>query len=238
MKNICPICRTNNTLKGNKFCSRKCFYESRKGGDGIPWLRKFDFKKGEKSWISGLHIQTNTGKTHFKKGQIGWSRGKKRPEISILFKGVRPEKAIESAKIANRGNKYRLGKRHTEETKIAISESRKGKAVGKNNPRWNNGVSELRDQVRHLPEYRLWRENIFKKDNYRCIFCGKGGYLEADHNPEPFAKLLQEAITIYGKDVQFIRSYTPLFQAKGRTVCKECHPHEYMGNQYQGGVYL
>ena len=29
----------------------------------------YGFKKGVSSWLKGTHIQTNTGKTHFKKGQ-------------------------------------------------------------------------------------------------------------------------------------------------------------------------
>lgn len=217
-----------------KYCSRNCFYNSRKGENTVPWMNI----PNRKTWNKGLHIQSNTGRTHFKKGQIGWFRGKKRPEISVIFKGIKPEKAIEAAKITNLGNSYRKGKTFSEESKKKISESKKGQMIGKDNPRWKNGISELRSLVRHLPEYREWRMKIFIRDNFQCIVCGKKGYIEADHYPIMFAILLQEAINLYGKDIQKIRTYIPLFKAQGRTVCKEHHPRIYTGNQYRRGIYL
>lgn len=56
-------------------------------------------------------------------------------------------------------------------------------------------------------EYKLWRESVFKRDNYCCVMCGvRGVYLEADH---------LKSWTFY-PDLRYEFS-------NGRTLCKECH---------------
>ena len=180
MVTLCLVCQKSiktipsRIKKGQgKYCSRKCFYKSREGKNTVPWL----YIEGRKTWWKelGLKPPVNTGRTRFKKGQVGYFKGKKRPEISAMFKGIKPEKAIEAARIANLGNSYRKGKTFSEEAKRKISESRKGQLMGEDNPKWNGGVTELRDLVRHLPEYKEWRTKIFIRDNFQCIFCNKKG---------------------------------------------------------------
>jgi len=39
------------------------------------------YKRVKPSWNKGKHIQTNTGRTHFKKGMTPWNQGKKRPNM-------------------------------------------------------------------------------------------------------------------------------------------------------------
>lgn len=37
-------------------------------------------------------------------------------------------------------------------------------------------------EIRNRPEYRRWRQDVFKRDNYTCQFCGKkGGNINAHH---------------------------------------------------------
>jgi hypothetical protein len=61
--------------------------------------------------------------------------------------------------------------------------------------------------ARYSPESKLWREAVFKRDNYTCQNCGiRGNYLEADHI-KPFA---------YFPELRFELS-------NGRTLCKNCH---------------
>lgn len=68
MKKVCLICKKEFKVTGvirkstAKYCSNKCKATSQKGK--VPWVNK----KG---------VRTNTGRTHFKKGQLPWSTGKK-----------------------------------------------------------------------------------------------------------------------------------------------------------------
>lgn len=121
------------------------------------------------------------------------------------------------------------GIKHTDEFKRAVSlrhtgkinsiESRRKMAIskfGKNNPNWRGGVTPIHTQIRMGLEYRLWRESVFKRDNFTCIWCNrKGGwsknekrqiYLNADHI-KPFAHYPELRFAI----------------DNGRTLCVECH---------------
>lgn len=48
---------------------------------------------------------------------------------------------------------------------------------------WKGGKTEEGILIRSGSEYRLWREAVFKRDNYACIWGGKahGNKLQADH---------------------------------------------------------
>src|SRR3990167_2505479 len=81
------------------------------------------------------------------------------------------------------GHKCHIQK-HTEETKQKISESRRGKAYGENNGNWkgNQSEQEIKHRLRGRIEWKIWRNQIFARDNYSCQECGvHGGYLEPHH---------------------------------------------------------
>ena len=110
------------------------------------------------------------------------------------------------------------GKIITPEQRFKMSEAHKGKPSGRKgkvathwlgdkNPNWKGGITQLVFKIRHSLEYKLWREAVFKRDNYTCIWCGEsGGRLEADH--------IQE-FSIY-PELRFAID-------NGRTLCKPCH---------------
>lgn len=53
---------------------------------------------------------------------------------------------------------------------------------GENNPRWNPNITdEERATGRNYPEYKEWRDSVFKRDNYTCQITGKTGRLVAHH---------------------------------------------------------
>lgn len=131
-----------------------------------------------------------------------------------------------------KGNKNRLGKKHTletlvnfksripwnkgkkgvqkwsEESKLKVSKTLKLVAKrGPDNHAWKGGITSSNVTIRTSHEYRQWRRKIFQRDDYTCQECGqRGGELNADHI-KPFA---------YYPELRFDLS-------NGRTLCRECH---------------
>lgn len=107
-----------------------------------------------------------------------------------------------------------LGKRNSLGTKRSLSFRQHLSEYWKDNPNHNHWIdgkgaerSTLRAKDMQRLEYRLWREEVFKRDRYACVWCGGGsGKLEADHI-RPYS-LFPEL----GYEV-----------SNGRTLCKTCH---------------
>lgn len=111
------------------------------------------------------------------------------------------------------------GRNHSEET---INKMRGRKAwnkgipnpnfCGDKNPFWKGGVTPINTKIRHSVEYKLWRESVFQRDNWTCVWCGlKSGtgktvVLNADHI-KPFYLYPELRFAI----------------DNGRTLCVECH---------------
>ncbi|KKS92031.1 MAG: HNH endonuclease domain protein, partial [Candidatus Collierbacteria bacterium GW2011_GWC2_43_12] len=114
--------------------------------------------------------------------------------------------------LAQKGNKKKLGKKHSIKTREKMSNTAKNKVALGIHHAWKGGITPLNYKIRQSLEYKLWRESVFKRDNYTCIFCGarngngKDVYLEADH-------------------IKRFSEYPELRFAidNGRTLCKECH---------------
>ncbi len=120
-------------------------------------------------------------KTKFKKGHKPWNKGKKCSNIS---KGL-------------------TGKKLSNKTKKKLSAFQQGISVDK----WKEFKKGLNYRLRKSKEYKLWREAVFKRDNYTCIWCGQvGGKLNADHI-KPFALFPELRFAI----------------DNGRTLCEDCH---------------
>jgi len=109
----------------------------------------------------------------------------------------------------------------TPEFKKYMSEIRIGKRCGVENTNWRGGITSLRKSIRTCFKYRLWRSDVFTRDDYTCQKCGvRGCYLHA-HHIKSFKKIIEEY------------KIKTLYQAyecaefwninNGMTLCKKCH---------------
>lgn len=99
--------------------------------------------------------------------------------------------------------KSHLGKPHTIEHRLKLSE----RLRGERSVHWRGGVTSKNEIIRKSVQYKIWRDSVFKRDNYTCVICGsKGRYLNADHIKQ-FA---------YFPELRFDVS-------NGRTLCVLCH---------------
>ncbi len=115
------------------------------------------------------------------------------------------------------------GKKHDEETKQKMSERVKESYAngrihtfqGKKRPEisgeksyaWKGGITPVNVSIRHSLEYKLWRDAVFTRDNFTCVWCGQvSKIIHADH-------------------IQTFAEYPELRFAidNGRTLCKSCH---------------
>ncbi len=90
-----------------------------------------------------------------------WNKGKKRPPFSLEWR--------KKLGLAN------LGSHRTQETRRKMS--------GENHPNWKGGITSEYQRIRNSIEYRLWREAVYKRDNFTCQKCkdNKGGNLTPHH---------------------------------------------------------
>lgn len=84
--------------------------------------------------------------------------------------------------------------------------------AGENNPKWKGGITPEHKKVRWSQEYKDFRDEIFKRDNYTCKDCGRKRK-EGDrvvlnaHHIKSFAE---------HKELRFVKLNVI-------TLCKECH---------------
>ena len=107
------------------------------------------------------------------------------------------------------------------ETRIKMSNSHNERVLAGIHNFWEGGKTKLNIKIRHLLEYRFWREAIFKRDNYICQECGiRSGKLNADHI-KPFALILRENEI---DSLEKAKSCWELWNVNnGRTLCVSCH---------------
>ena len=135
--------------------------------------------------IEGKFIKGH--KLGFKKGYIPWNKG--RNNWGIIINCFQCKKEI-------RIKRYRIKRSQY----IHCSKECSNKTQDK-------GKSSLMQKIKASKKWKIWRETIFKRDNYTCQFCKrKGGELHPDHI-KPKA--------LYPELIFDINN--------GRTLCKDCH---------------
>ena len=90
------------------------------------------------------------------------------------------------------------------ETRRKLSEANKGEK----SYRWKGGITPINQKIRNSIEYKLWRSEVYKRDNYTCVICKnkESGNLNADHI-KPFAYFPELRLEL----------------SNGRTLCIPCH---------------
>ncbi len=99
-----------------------------------------------------------------------------------------------------------VGRRISKKTEFKKGHKNKHSQKGEKNSQWKGGISSINLRLRGSLEYKLWREAVFKRDNYTCIWCGRKNELNADHI-KPFALFPELRFAI----------------DNGRTLCIDCH---------------
>lgn len=122
---------------------------------------------------------------------------------------------IEQLRKRSIGNKWGSLKKITPEFRKKISIAHKGKKrpniakskFGNQNPNWKGGITPINKRIRLSANFRHWREEVFKRDNFTCQKCyKKGGDLHPHH----------------------IKSFSlyPMLRfeiSNGLTLCASCH---------------
>ena len=84
----------------------------------------------------------------FKKRQIPWNKGI-----------PRTQKVKDAVSRAQKGNKYWLGRKHSEKTKKKISDFRRGKFEGSQNPNWKGGKTICNGYIYVYAPYHPFAES-------------------------------------------------------------------------------
>lgn len=127
------------------------------------------------------------------------------------------KKASERARVAHKKGRLpnppsQLGNKFSAETRLKMSKAQRKRVKEGRSHLWKGGISSLNQNLRNSFEMRLWREAVFARDNWTCLWCGirsaKGVkvILHADHI-KPFALFPELRFAI----------------DNGRTLCKQCH---------------
>ncbi len=195
-----------------------------------PYHLNSGFKKGHIPWLKGTHIQTNTGKTHFKKGRISPNK----TSIIINCDICRTKFRRKPSRIGKRNfcsnnckkiwqkNYYnrpemrqRFSEREKKRKRIFTLEYRQKMSIrfsGKNHPQWKGGITPINKRIKNSFLYKEWREKVFKRDDWTCQLCnkrsGKGELVFLHpHHIYSFAKYPQLRLKAWN----------------GITLCKDCH---------------
>lgn len=93
---------------------------------------------------------------------------------------------------------------------------------GKEHPNWKGGISGERQRFMATAEYKNWRAEVFKRDNYKCIYCNKNSNTLEAHHIEPYASNQKLRIEV----------------SNGVTLCKKHHAmfHSIYGRKNTGAA--
>ncbi len=162
----------------------------------------------------------NWGKKWSKERRLQMSKRLKNNPIKHWLGKKQPKKMIEKR------FRSRKGYKHSQETKGKIGKANSGSNQGG----WKGGITPLTKQIRFSPQYKQWRSDVFKRDNWTCQTCNnRGGNLEA-HHIKKFYKILKENNI---KTLKQALKCKELWEIdNGVTLCTDCHNLTKKGKKY------
>jgi len=207
----CPICKIKfkvyPSLNRIICCSKKCSYLKRIiENDGKAFNYGFKLTDKQKEFISQQTKKAMKKPKIIKKISKTWiKKGEHISPKTEFQKEIIPFSKLHP-EIMPRGNKHH---------------------------NWRGGIAELPSMIRQLDEYKIWKKDVFKKNNYTCQDCGKyGGDLEA-HHIKPFVEIYQEFLNKYNQFspiedketlVRLAITWQPFWEvSNGKTLCVDCH---------------
>lgn len=129
---------------------------------------------------------------------------------------VRCRSCSQKNRFSKKENHPRYNHHLNNDIKKKISDSLKGEK----HPNWKGGITPLNKKLRNEEKYKQWRSQVFERDNWTCVWCGKKGNLEADHIKPLSLLLKQNNIKIIEEAIQCKELWDI---NNGRTLCKDCH---------------
>ena len=153
----------------------------------------------------GVYQRTQQARENIGKAQIGripWNKGKI---------GIYSEETLRKISENNwcRGKKNpqlteaNLKRVYTSEMRKKMSERQKGEK-GSN---YRGGIADINNLIRHSIEYKLWREEVFIRDDYTCWKCNQRGKRIHAHHIVGFSTYPEGRFDINN----------------GATLCIKCH---------------
>lgn len=86
--------------------------------------------------------------------------------------------------------------------------------LGERSPAWRGGVTPFLHRARMSTKYKMWREAVFTRDHYTCVWCGIKN-----------ARGLGKTIVLNADHIKRFADYPDLRYDidNGRTLCVSCH---------------
>src|SRR5438128_1499678 len=224
----CSVCATEFYVRPSRgsqtFCSNKCrsvtLRGARRGANNPNYRSTYITKICP---VCGEKFQTyNTAKVNCSRacrhlGQIldglPTTKEKTCKECGISFMGYTGHQYCENCRIVTRQcpvcqEEFQAHRSHRKVTcspgclrpwKVLIN-------TGPRSPLWKGGISTENQKDRMTLRYRIWRQDVFHRDRFKCIFCDSSKRLVAHH-----IQMSSEVV-----DLRFTRS-------NGITFCWDCH---------------
>ncbi len=214
--------------KGSKMTieSRKKLSESRKGFKVSKETKGKMSESAKRNWQNKEYKQKMhvSQKKRFKENSVSIETRKKMSEAQKGKKQSEEQKRKRSErmkeKFKDKNNHPMYGKKHSLETRKKMSLALKGK-FGEHARNWKGGISSIGKQIRNHPKYKIFRQKVYRRDNWICQECDiRGGDLEL-HHIKALSLIIKENNI---KTAEDINNCEELWNVdNGLTLCNDCH---------------